>query len=113
MIVYLERIDPEKNACRFYRAAVRPTLFGDWVLIREWGRIGSPRGQRMEQWFGEQAQAIAACERLVAVKRRRGYGQDNLQNGLSLSSGGLSSEGRSNEGYMTPRGSPDGATSGP
>lgn len=73
MMVYLEKVRAEGNTRRFYRASVAPTLFGDWVLIREWGRIGSPGGQRMEEWFGVQSSATAALARLVAAKRRKGY----------------------------------------
>jgi predicted DNA-binding WGR domain protein len=73
MMVYLERISPDRNVRRFYRATVRPTLFGEWALIREWGRIGSPRGQRAERWFSGRAMASAALAQLVAAKRRKGY----------------------------------------
>lgn len=72
-MVYLERIGGEQNMRRFYRATIAPTLFGDWVLIREWGRIGSPCGQRMEEWCGIEAKALDAMTRVVAAKRRRGY----------------------------------------
>lgn len=73
MMAYLQKVDPERNMRRFYRATVAPTLFGEWALIREWGRIGSPQGQRMEEWFGVEAKALDAMTRLVAVKRRKGY----------------------------------------
>jgi len=36
----LTRIDAPSNARRFYRMEIVPGLFGDWSLIREWGRIG-------------------------------------------------------------------------
>jgi predicted DNA-binding WGR domain protein len=38
--IMLERIYDEKNMARFYKLDVQPTLFGDWTVIREWGRIG-------------------------------------------------------------------------
>jgi predicted DNA-binding WGR domain protein len=37
----LYRIDPAKRMHRFYRTDVQPDLFGQWCLMREWGRIGS------------------------------------------------------------------------
>lgn len=73
MIVYLEKVAPEQNMRRFYRVSIAPTLLGEWALIREWGRIGSLRGQRMEEWFGASAGAADALARLVAAKRRKGY----------------------------------------
>ena len=33
--------DPARNMARFYTMALQPTLFGEWALLREWGRIGS------------------------------------------------------------------------
>lgn len=73
MMIYLEKVCADHGVRRFYRASVAPTLFGEWVLIREWGRIGSPRGQRAEEWFAMQASAATALARLVAAKLRKGY----------------------------------------
>lgn len=72
-MTYLPKIDPDRNMHRFYRATVAPTLFGEWALIREWGRIGSPGGQRVEDWFGIESKARDALNCLVSAKRRKGY----------------------------------------
>ena len=37
--VRLEKRVPEKNQHRFYRLLLAPTLFGEWSLIREWGKL--------------------------------------------------------------------------
>jgi predicted DNA-binding WGR domain protein len=37
----LQRRDGACNLARFYVLAVEPSLFGDAVLVRAWGRIGS------------------------------------------------------------------------
>lgn len=71
-IVHLERVEHDKNLCRFYRIAVVPTLFGEWALLREWGRIGSP-GTVRETWFQTEAEAITAGRRLMNQKMRKGY----------------------------------------
>jgi len=65
---YLERKDPAKNMNRFYKVVVTETLFGEWALIREWGRIGSP-GTVREEWY----LAGQAAVRLRGQKQRRGY----------------------------------------
>jgi predicted DNA-binding WGR domain protein len=39
--MHLRRIDPDRNMARFYSMSVQPNLFGEWALLREWGRIGS------------------------------------------------------------------------
>jgi predicted DNA-binding WGR domain protein len=78
IIAYLERHNDEKNMHRFYRLAICPTLFGEYALVREWGRCtGRPtygkRGQRMEEWFNQEAEAQAAAEKLKASKCKKGY----------------------------------------
>ena len=59
--LHLRCIDPAKNKRRFYTMAVEPTLFGEWTLRREWGRIG--RGGRVRRDFfksaGEALDALA------------------------------------------------------
>jgi predicted DNA-binding WGR domain protein len=40
--VQLRRLDPAKNMARFYLPDVQQDLFGQWWLVREFGRIGSP-----------------------------------------------------------------------
>ena len=69
---YLERHQPEKNMHRYYRLYVTPTLFGQYVLVRERGRIGKG-GQRKEDWFDTLEQACGERERLAVKKRRKGY----------------------------------------
>jgi predicted DNA-binding WGR domain protein len=69
---YLEHRDPEHNKYRFYAVHVTQTLFGDWAVIREWGRIGSP-GTVREKWFDDEASAIAEADTLAKQKVRRGY----------------------------------------
>ena len=39
--IRLTRIPPN-NKERFYLMMTLPNLFGQWVLLQEWGRIGSP-----------------------------------------------------------------------
>ena len=45
----LFRVEPEKRAWRLYAASVQLTLFGTFLLVREWGRIGSPGQVRAEE----------------------------------------------------------------
>lgn len=70
--LYLERIDRTRNMTRYYRLSAVETLFGDWAVVREWGRIGR-RGQTRE----ESAPTRQSAERLIADyaarRLRRGY----------------------------------------
>lgn len=70
--VYLRRHDPARNMARFYRMQVLPTLFGEWDLVREWGRIGQG-GQVKAGAFESLAEASAAMERFARQKVSRGY----------------------------------------
>ena len=70
--VTLRFIDPENNKWRFYRLDVQPDLFGQWCLVREWGRIGS-QGQTMTTAFPSEVEAELALNRLCRSKTRRGY----------------------------------------
>ena len=70
----LEKIIPAKRQRRFYELSVSQTLFGEWCLTREWGRIGSRKGQSLEEWFDRAEPAEAALRKLEAAKRRKGYG---------------------------------------
>jgi len=40
--VTLYRVDAARNMNRFYRLDLQPDLFGLWLLVKEWGRIGQP-----------------------------------------------------------------------
>ena len=68
----LTLIDNSKNERRFYRMDITPGLFGDWGLVREWGRIG--RGGRVRtDWFASEADAKDARFKLHMAKAKRGY----------------------------------------
>lgn len=47
-------------------------LFGDWGLVRNWGRIGSS-GQVRTDWFDTEAKAKDARFELHMQKAKRGY----------------------------------------
>lgn len=70
--IYLERHDPNKNLHRFYQMIVTPGIFGDWSLVKEWGRVGSP-GTVRKEWFDSEEEAETAGEKLSEVKRKKGY----------------------------------------
>lgn len=72
MNIYLRRIDRAKNMERFYRLDVQPTLFGEWALVREWGRIG--RGGTVRSTaYGTANEAEEARDRQWQKKIKRGY----------------------------------------
>lgn len=70
--LHLERCDPSRNMARFYALSLAPSLFGDVVLVRRWGRIGSSGRLRLEI-FESETEAVTAMLALLRRKRARGY----------------------------------------
>jgi len=68
----LYRIDASKRMHRFYRLDVQADLFGQWCLMREWGRIGST-GQTRSLPFHNPQEAQAALDKQRRTNERRGY----------------------------------------
>lgn len=70
--VTLTRIDSAHNMRRFYRLDVQPTLFGEYALVKEWGRIGRG-GQVRSTPYPTPEAAEAALNAQHSAKVRRGY----------------------------------------
>ena len=70
---YLQKIVPGQNQHRYYAMTAIPTLFGEWTLMREWGRIGSSGGTVRTDFYDDEGQAVTALAELAEKKRRRGY----------------------------------------
>jgi predicted DNA-binding WGR domain protein len=71
-MIHLTRTDPTRNMARFYTMALQPTLFGDWALLREWGRIGSA-GRLVSSRFASEQEAALAMAGHLKAKLRKGY----------------------------------------
>ncbi len=72
MPLMLRRIRPERNERRFYSMTIVVDLFGDIVLVRNWGRIGTGGRQRSD-FHLDVGTAGQSLDRLCRQKRRRGY----------------------------------------
>ncbi|MEM8579604.1 MAG: WGR domain-containing protein [Pseudomonadota bacterium] len=70
--VHMRCIDPANNKRRFYALSVQQTLFGEWALVREWGRIGVS-GRLRSDLYPAAGLAIDALLDLARQKVRRGY----------------------------------------
>lgn len=70
--VHLRCVDFANNKRRFYALSVQRTLFGEWALVRELGRIGG--GSRLRSdLYPSAGYAVDALLELMRRKRRRGY----------------------------------------
>lgn len=70
--VVLHRICPTQNQRRFYAVSVTADLFGNILLFRNWGRIGTGGRVRFDLYSGA-GEAMTALEKLTGTKHRRGY----------------------------------------
>jgi predicted DNA-binding WGR domain protein len=71
--VCLEKISHIKRQRRFYLLSVMRTLFGEWCLVREWGRIGAAGGQSKRTYFKSRKYCYAELQKVRSTKARRGY----------------------------------------
>ena len=70
--IYLKRDNVEKNRHRFYQTTIMLGLLGEWALVQEWGRIGSPSTVR-KIWFATETEALEAEQKLCEAKCKKGY----------------------------------------
>jgi predicted DNA-binding WGR domain protein len=71
-MTFLTRTDPTRNIDRFYVVAITPTLFGEFALLREWGRRGSPGTLRLTS-YARRDDAETAERQIVKRRLARGY----------------------------------------
>ena len=71
-LLILHRLGPNVNMARFYALSLENSLFGDILLVRRWGRIGT-HGRVRFDWFDNPADAADELARIATVKARRGY----------------------------------------
>ncbi len=73
MDIRLEKIVPARRQRRYYTLSLVQTLFGEWCLVREWGRIGTASGQSMTEFPGSFEEALGAFTTLKSANCRLGY----------------------------------------
>ncbi|WP_097050022.1 WGR domain-containing protein [Rhizobium sp. UGM030330-04] len=56
----------------FYNLGIPPDLFGSWLLIREYGRVGSP-GRLLTNWFETQDACQALLTKRLLSKQKKGH----------------------------------------
>lgn len=71
-MAFLTRTDPTRNIDRFYVVDITPTLFGEWAVLREWGRRGSPGTMRLSS-YRRREEAQSAEQRIIKRRLQHGY----------------------------------------
>lgn len=64
--------DAREVLTHFYRVEVSYNLFGEYTVIREWGRVGS-RGREVSAWFANLRDAVLVADRSARQATKRGY----------------------------------------
>lgn len=70
--INLVRIDPSRNMRRYYRCFYQQDLFGQWLLVRQWGRIGRSAQIKMTCVDGRD-EAVRQGVMIALSKLRKGY----------------------------------------
>ena len=70
--LHLLRIDPSRNMARFYELALEDGLFGEVLITRRWGRLGT-HGRSKTQFANSEIEGLEILLALLRAKRCRGY----------------------------------------
>ena len=70
---YWEKVLPEENVYRYYLLSLEQNLWGEWELIRRWGRIGRRPTRALLQVVDSPAAAEDIAAGIDRVRRKRGY----------------------------------------
>lgn len=68
-----QKLRPEQGIQRYYRLILRQDLWGEWELIREWGRIGRRPSRMVRQPVANADAADGIAQEVAKVRQRRGY----------------------------------------
>ena len=59
---------------RYYKIKTYLTLFGEYLLIREWGGVDNKRATGQKQnYFATLNEVTNAVEKIIILKRKKGY----------------------------------------
>ena len=70
-----------KGRVRYYSLALYPTLFGEYLLVREYGGVKNKRPTRvMKEYFPHIEDALQLLTRLTVDKLKKGYSNRYVEN---------------------------------
>jgi predicted DNA-binding WGR domain protein len=80
MLRYFRHTDPKRNRRRHYLLSLQRDIFGQLVVLRQWGRIGAPG------WQGRRVSPVATVQDAARIvketcDRRRWHGYDVVDPG--------------------------------
>jgi len=59
---------------RYYRIRIYLTLFGEYLLIREWGGVDNKKATGQKQsCFLSLGETVSVVKQIITLKRKKGY----------------------------------------
>ena len=59
---------------RYYKISTYLTLFGDYLLIREWGGVENKKATGKKQsYFSSLDETVSVIKQIITLKRKKGY----------------------------------------
>ena len=68
-----QKIQSEEGLYRYYRLALRQDLWGEWELIKSWGRIGQRPTRVVALSVAEPEHAESLAAAVAKARKRHGY----------------------------------------
>ncbi|MEM9948536.1 MAG: WGR domain-containing protein [Cyanobacteria bacterium P01_D01_bin.36] len=62
-----------RKGSRHYSCEVKQNLFGQWIVLRRWGRVSAFQGQSLEQVCDQYQEGMEIFEAVVKRRAKRGY----------------------------------------
>jgi len=62
-----------RKGTRHYCCEVRQNLFGQWVVLRRWGRVSAKQGQSLEHVCDRYEEGIEILQTVANRRTERGY----------------------------------------
>ena len=61
-----------RKGTRHYRCEVKQNLFGQWVVLRQWGRVSAKQGQSLEHVCDRYEESLQIFESVEKWRAKRG-----------------------------------------
>lgn len=62
-----------RKGTRYYSSELRQNLFGQWVVLRRWGRVSAATGQSLEHDCTSYDEGLEALRAITKRREQRGY----------------------------------------
>lgn len=68
-----ERIDDARGQRRFYQVEARQDIFGTWIVVKAWGKIGQRASRTVTVEASSREDALAIIGEVSERRKKHGY----------------------------------------